>query len=87
MIGWLVGGIVAWLALAASTIAMCKAAARGDHAHAHHPPLDELERLYAEPDRYCPTCGTWLGGDALWCHSANPLAPAEPECQSVWEGA
>jgi hypothetical protein len=38
--------------------------------------MDELERLYGEPDRYCPTgCGTWLPGDALWCST---------ECQALW---
>lgn len=45
-------------------------------ARPHHPPVDELERLYAEPDRYCPTgCGTWLAGTDLFCGT---------ECQTLW---
>lgn len=73
---WFAGGIVAWAAAAVSVIGLCKAAARGDRLHAQHPPLDELERLYAEPDRYCPTgCGTWLPGVDQFC---------SPECQTLW---
>ena len=36
---------------------------------------DDLERLYATPDRYCPACGAWLAGDALFCGA---------ECQGAW---
>ena len=36
---------------------------------------DDLERLYATPDRYCPACGAWLAGDALF---------DSVECQSEW---
>lgn len=71
---WFAGGI-AWAAAAVSVVALCKAAARGDQLHAQYPPLDELELLYAEPDRYCPACGGWLAGDDLF---------DRPECQAAW---
>ncbi len=83
MIGWIVGGITAWLAVAASNIAMCKAAARGDQAHAHHPPLDadqaawdDLVRRLEGPTSWCATCAHPTANDRLWCSN---------ECQSVWE--
>ena len=38
---------------------------------------DDLELLYATPDRYCPACGAWLAGDALF---------DTPECQTAFMG-
>lgn len=70
-------GVVGWLTTLVGVLGLCRAAAEGDRQlHAHYPPLDELERLYAEPDRYCPTgCGTWLAGTDLFCGT---------ECQTLW---
>jgi hypothetical protein len=71
---WLLFGVAAWLAAVAGGIGLCRAAAEGDRLLAQLP-VDELERLYAEPDRYCPTCGGWLAGDDLFDSA---------ECQGAW---
>lgn len=63
----------AWIVTAIGVLGLCRAAAEGDRAM--RPPLDDLERLYATPDRYCPACGAWLAGDALFCGA---------ECQEAW---
>lgn len=70
---WLAGGAIT---AAATLIALglCRSAANADH-HAQYPPLDELERLYAEPDRHCPACGGWLAGADLF---------DTPQCQAAW---
>ena len=64
---------LAWIVTAIGVLGLCRAAAEGGRAM--RPPLDDLERLYATPDRYCPACGAWLAGDALF---------DTPECQSEW---
>ena len=63
----------AWIAAAIVGLSLCRAAAEGDRAMP--PPWDDLERLYATPDRYCPACGAWLAGDGIWCGA---------ECQGAW---
>lgn len=66
---------VAYTACIVGVLGLCRAAAIGDRQL--HAQPDDLERLYAEPDRYCPACGTWLAGDALF---------DSPECQAwFWE--
>lgn len=70
---WLFGGAVTAAAVLFA-LGLGRAAKDAD-MHAQHPPLDELERLYAEPDRYCPACGGWLAGDDLFDSA---------ECQAAW---
>lgn len=70
---WLLAVFV-WLATVVGVLGLCRAASEGDRAM-HSTPGDDLERLYALPDRYCPTCSAWLPGEQLFCGDA---------CQGAW---